>query len=75
MTSGSGGGIHLLIHAPRFTEAELLKRAAAEGVALRGLSSYCREQTARPSTLVAGYGGLRDESIAEAAERLRRAWT
>lgn len=72
--SGSGGGIHLLIQNPRFSEAELLARAAAEGVILRGLSSYCRAQPARPSTLVAGYGGLRDEDIPGAAERLRRAW-
>ena len=73
-TSGSGGGIHLLIQNPRFSEAELLARAAAEGIALRGLSSYCQEAPPRPSTLVAGYGGLRDEQIPEAAERLRRAW-
>ena len=72
--SGSGGGIHLLIRNPRFTEAELLARAAAEGVALRGLSEYCRNVPPRPSTLVAGYGGLRDEQIPEAAERLKRAW-
>lgn len=74
-TSGSGGGIHLLIHAPRFTEAELLERAAAQGIELRGLSSFCREQSARRSTLVAGYGGLRDDEIPEAAERLKRAWS
>jgi len=72
--SGSGGGIHLLITVPRFDEAELLARAAAEGIALRGLGSYCQAQRAAPSTLVAGYGGLRDEAIPEAAVRLRRAW-
>ena len=72
--SGSGGGIHLLIQNPRFDESELLRRAAAEGIVLRGLSSYCQTQRARPSTLVAGYGGLRDECIPEAAERLKRAW-
>ncbi len=72
--SGSGGGIHLLIQNPRFDESELLRRAAAEGIVLRGLSFYCQTQHARPSTLVAGYGGLRDECIPEAAERLKRAW-
>ncbi len=72
--SGSGGGIHLLIRNPRFSEAELLERAAAEGVALRGLSGYCQTQSPPPSTLVAGYGGLRDEQIPEAAARLKRAW-
>ena len=74
MTSGSGGGIHLLIHVPRFSEAELLRRAAAEGIALRGLRSYCREKTEDRSILVAGYGGLADAAIPEAAERLKRAW-
>ena len=72
--SGSGGGLHLLITNPRFTEAELLGRAAAEGVVLRGLSSYCAQQPARPSTLVAGYGGLKDDQIEDAVSRLRRAW-
>ena len=74
-TSGSGGGIHLLIHVPGSSEAELLARAAAEGIVLRGLSSYCQTQPAPPSTLVAGYGGLDDARIPEAAERLKRAWT
>ncbi len=72
--SGSGGGIHLLIRVPRLGEAELLERAGAEGIALRGLSGYCVEQPAQPSTLVAGYGGLRDDRIPEAAARLKRAW-
>ena len=72
--SGDGGGIHLLITNSRWSEAELMQRAAREGVALRGLSSYCQEQPPLPSTLVAGYGGLRDAAIPEAAERLRRAW-
>ena len=72
--SGSEGGIHLLLQNPRYGESELLERAAAEGVALRGLSSYCQNCSPRPSTLVAGYGGLRDECIPEAAERLKRAW-
>ncbi len=72
--SGSGGGIHLLIHVPRLSEAELLERARAEGIALRGLSAYCQAHEAQPSTLVVGYGGLRDDRIPEAAERLKRAW-
>ncbi len=73
--SGSGGGIHLLLSLPRFSESELLERAAAEGILLRGLSSYCRSSPAQPSTLVAGYGGLRDEEIPEAAACLKRAWS
>ena len=72
--SGSGGGIHLLIHNSKYSEEELLNRAAGEGVVLRGLSSYCQAAPPPPSTLVAGYGGVRDEQIPEAAERLKRAW-
>ena len=74
-TSGSGGGIHLLIHVPRLSEEALIARAAAEGIRLRGLSSYCIAAAAQSSTLVAGYGGLRDDRIPEAAERLKRAWS
>ena len=73
--SGSGGGIHLLIQNPRYGEEELLARAAAQGIILRGLSSDCQTVPPRPSTLIAGYGGLRDELIPAAAERLKRAWS
>ncbi|MCM1148670.1 MAG: PLP-dependent aminotransferase family protein [Butyricicoccus sp.] len=72
--SGSGGGIHFLLTNPRFSESELLRRAEAQGIALRGLSAYCRECASAPSTLVVGYGGLKDEKISQAAERLRLAW-
>lgn len=72
--SGSGGGIHLLLHNPRFSEEELLARAAAEGITLRGLSSYCAVQPPQPSTLVVGYGGVRDADIPDGAARLKRAW-
>ncbi len=72
--SGSGGGIHFLLTNPRFSEHELLRRAAGQGIALRGLSSFCRECVAEPSTLVVGYGGLDDKKISQAAEMLRLAW-
>ena len=63
-----------LVDKTKYSKEELLRRAAGEGIVLRGLSFYCQTQPARPSTLVAGYGGLRDECIPEAAERLKRAW-
>ena len=72
--SGSGGGLHFLLTDPRYSEAELLQRALEQGLALRGLSGYCRACTARPSTLVVGYGGLRDDMIPEAVRRLAMAW-
>ena len=57
-----------------FSEEELLARAAAEGITLRGLSSYCAVRPPQPSTLVVGYGGVRDADIPDAAARLKRAW-
>ena len=72
--SGSGGGIHFLLTNPRFSESELLRRAAEQGIALRGLSSFCRGCAPEPSTLVVGYGGLEDGKISRAAERLSLAW-
>ena len=73
--SGSGGGIHFLLTDSRYSEPELISRAALQGISLRGLSSYCRHAVPIPSTLVVGYGGLRDERIPDAAARLRDAWT
>ena len=68
--SGSGGGIHFLLTNPRFSESELLRRAAEQGIALRGLSSFCRGCAPEPSTLVVGYGGLEDGKIS----RLSPTW-
>ena len=73
--SGAEGGIHLLLSLPRLSEAELLRRAAAAGLPLQGLSAFCRAAAPRPSTLVLGYGGLPTERVAEAVARLDAAWT
>ena len=72
--SGADGGIHFLIHLPRLPEDELLARAAAAGLPLRGLSEFCREAPPLPSTLVLGYGGLPTEQAAPVAARLAEAW-
>ena len=72
--SGAEGGVHLLLTLPRYSEAELLARAAAAGLPMRGLSEFCRAAAPLPSTLVAGYGGLPTERIGEIAESLRQAW-
>ena len=71
---GSGGGIHFLLTNPRWSEAELLSRAAARGIELRGLSAYTHRGRPLPSTLVVGYGGLRDEAIPRAVQELEAAW-
>ncbi len=72
--SGAEGGIHFLLRLPRLSEAELLGRAAAAGLPLRGLSEFCRRVSPLPSTLVLGYGGLPTERVSELARRLARAW-
>ena len=72
--SGADGGIHFLLTLPRYGEDELLRRAAAAGLPLRGLSEFCHETAPLPSTLVLGYGGLSTEQVPEAAARLRAAW-
>jgi GntR family transcriptional regulator/MocR family aminotransferase len=72
--SGSSGGLHFLLTNPHHSESELIRRAGAEGIILPGLSSYCRDAAPLISTLVVGYGGLDDNKITQAAEKLRRAW-
>lgn len=72
--SGSGGGIHFLLSCPRHSEHELCASAAEQGITLKGLSAYCRQCSPLPSTIVVGYGGLRDESIIPAAALLKKAW-
>jgi len=72
--SGSSGGIHFLLTNERYSEQELCARAAAVGIRLHGLGSYCRRCAPKSSTVVLGYGGLDDALIEEAAAALREAW-
>ena len=72
--SGADGGLHFLLTLPALTEIELISRAAAVGIKLAALSSYCRESTPKPSTVVLGFGGIDTEHIPEAVDVLRRAW-
>lgn len=72
--SGSSGGIHFLLSNSRFPEDELILRANKKGILLRGLSTYCRQCAPKPSTLVVGYGGLRDGQIGPAVQALKEAW-
>ena len=72
--SGTGGGLHFLLTCERWPEAELLRRASTRGIVLQGLSAYTHRGRAKPSTLVVGYGGLRDDVIPEAVRRLDQAW-
>ena len=72
--SGADGGIHLLVTLPRLSEAELLRRAAAAGLSLRGLSEFCHQVSPVPSTLVLGYGGLATDAVPDVVSRLKEAW-
>ena len=72
--TGTDGGIHFLLSLPRLSERELLDRAAAAGLPLRGLSAFCHAVPPLPSTLVVGYGGLPTEQVADVVQRLEAAW-
>ena len=72
--SGAGGGTHFLLTNPRWSEAELIEKAAARGLRLVGLRSMCRTVPAPASTLILGYGGLPTGRIPAVAEALREAW-
>ena len=73
--SGADGGIHFLLRLPGRSEQELLDRAAAAGLPLRGLSEFCHAVRPQPSTLVLGYGGLPTEQVDAVAARLAEAWS
>jgi len=72
--AGAEAGLHFLFSLPRFSELELTKKAAVEGVEVHGLSEYCKGGTPMDSTLVLGFAGLDEEAAKGAVERLKRAW-
>ena len=71
---GHQGGLHFLLEKDGISEAELCQRALEAGIALRGLSAYCHNAPALPSTVVVGYGGLRSDKVEQAARLLAAAW-
>ncbi len=73
--SGADAGLHFLVTLPRFSEAELVERAAAKSVGIHPLSRYCHSVEPRPSTVVLGFAGLTEEELAQAAALLKKAWT
>lgn len=72
--SGAEGGLHFLLTLPRYSEGELVARAAEKFVRVHPLSRYCHRAAPRPSTVVLGFAGLGMEEIGRAAELLRAAW-
>ncbi len=73
--SGAEAGLHFLAALPRFSEAELVARAAEKSVGIHPLSRYCHNVPPRPSTVVLGFAGLTEQELAEAAALLKDAWT
>ena len=72
--SGAGAGLHFLLTLPRYSEGELVERAACQSVRVHPLSRYCHAVPPIPSTVVLGFAGLSEEELGQAAERLGRAW-
>lgn len=72
--SGEQAGLHFLLTVPQLSEQALTQRAAAAGIPLRGLSEYCMRAKPKPSTVVMGFAGLRDDQLDEAVAALRTAW-
>ncbi len=72
--SGQEAGLHFLLTLPRFSEAELVERAAARSVRVHPLSRYCHAVPPLPSTVVLGFAGLTEEDLAQTAALLREAY-
>ncbi|MEF9972336.1 MAG: PLP-dependent aminotransferase family protein [Clostridia bacterium] len=73
--SGAEAGLHFLVTLPRLSEQALVARAAAQGIALNGLSQYAHARACPASTVVVGYAGMTDAQILDACARLVAAWT
>ncbi len=72
--SGHQAGLHFLLTLPRFSEEELVARAAERGVRVSPLSRYCHGAAPLPSTVVLGFAGLSEEELAGAAALLKEAY-
>jgi len=72
--SGAEAGLHFLLTLPRFSEEELVARAAEKSVGIHPLSRYCHAASPIPSTVVLGFAGLSEDELAQAASLLTQAW-
>ncbi|HEV2371330.1 MAG TPA: PLP-dependent aminotransferase family protein [Streptosporangiaceae bacterium] len=69
--SGIAAGMHVLAELPAtMDEAGLVARAAAHGLAVTGLGSYCDAATGHAPALVIGYGTPPDHAFTSALARL-----
>ncbi len=71
--SGADAGLHLLFTLPGREEDDLVARAAAAGIQVRGLSQFSLSAPPREGTLVLGFAGLPAAEAPQLAQRLRQA--
>ena len=80
--SGENAGLHLLLTSKKnLPEAELVRRAAEQGVRVYGLidsmkdAEACKEyEDSRAGTILLGFGALNREQIEEGVGRLHKVW-
>ncbi|MCD8350160.1 MAG: PLP-dependent aminotransferase family protein [Planctomycetaceae bacterium] len=73
--AGMQAGLHLLLTSTTGRdEASLVKKAAEKGVTVFGLSDFFHNKAPLTNTVVAGYGGLDEQTLQRAAAALCRAW-
>ena len=73
--TGENAGLHLLLTAKNGEpEENLIRKAAAEGVKVYGLSESFIDKKAESSTVIIGYGGMSEENMRQGIERLAHAW-
>jgi GntR family transcriptional regulator/MocR family aminotransferase len=74
--SGAAAGLHVVLELPGVAEADVVERAAARGIDVRGLGSYAVRPgapTRSEAALVLGYGRLPEPVIADAVAALAAA--
>lgn len=73
--SGEHGGLHLLLTAKsKVTEEELLEKAEKKGVRVYGISDSCVETVDGNTTVLLGFGAMRENEIREGIVKLKEAW-
>ena len=72
--TGQQAGLHFLFSMPKFSEAELIARAATVGIHVNPLSRYYHAAAPLPSTVVFGFAGLSESELVNAADLLKKAY-
>lgn len=71
LISGDHAGLHFVVTAKGNTsEEELLERAKLAGIHLYGMSENYIEKKEKKSSVLVGYGGLKDSELLDATKRL-----